>query len=238
MAIDLINKANRSDAEQVLAAAERECGRLVWDEDSQKYYLVHPALSTPFVCSITSSPAWSRVEYVFEHSQLPRNLVRLVRDGAGSGFLEIDTAVASRIDCFYVVDVAICALMLVAIADEKTKNVERFDAPPSIAPMSPMSPKLGSSKKSKKTDKKADKKAEKKSVKMEEFEMDLESQNSVSLKTYKQKEKDEEVPGFWGLIWMLTKCFFWMIGLIFKGMWKCMVLVAKGLTYCCRHRKS
>jgi len=171
---------------------------------------------------------------VLEHSELPRNLVRLVRDGAGSGYLEIDTAVASRIDCFYVVDVAICAIMLVSIAEEKTRNIERFDAPPSIAPMSPMSPKMGSTKKSKK----ADKKAEKKSVKMEEFEMDLESQNSVSLKKDKQKEKDEKVPGFFGLIWMLVKCFFWIIGLFFKGLWKCMVLVAKGLTYCCRSKKN
>ncbi|KAE9368388.1 hypothetical protein N431DRAFT_414742 [Stipitochalara longipes BDJ] len=232
MAIDLINKANRSDAEQVLAAAERECGRLVWDEDSRKYYLVHPALSTPFVVSIATSPAWSRVEYVLEHSELPRNIVRLVRDGAGSGYLEVDTAVASRIDCFYVVDVAICAIMLVAIAEEKTKNVERFDAPPSVGPASPMSPKFP---------KKA-KKADRKSVKMEEFEIDLESQNSVSLKkekvkVKKQKEGDEKVPGFFGLCWMLVKCFFWVIGMFFKALWKCMVLMGKGVTYCCRSHK-
>jgi len=202
---------------------------LVWDEDSRKYYLVHPALSTPFVVSISTSPAWSRVEYVLEHSELPRNLVRLVRDGAGSGYLEVDTAVASRIDCFYVVDVAICAIMLVAIAEEKTKNVEWFDAPPSVGPASPLSPKIP---------KKA-KKAEKKSVKMEEFEMDLESQNSVSLKKekIKKKEGDEKVPGFFGLCWMLVKCFFWVIGVFFKGLWKCMVLMGKGMTYCCRSKK-
>jgi hypothetical protein len=229
MAIDLINKANRADAEQVLAAAERECGRLVWDEDSRKYYLVHPALSTPFVVSISTSPAWSRVEYILEHSELPRNLVRLVRDGAGSGYLEVDTAVASRIDCFYVVDVAICAIMLVVIAEEKNKNVEWFDAPPSVGLASPLSPKIP---------KKA-KKAEKKSVKMEEFEMDLESQNSVSLKKekIKKKEGDEKVPGFFGLCWMLVKCFFWVIGVFFKGLWKCMVLMGKGMTYCCRSKK-
>jgi hypothetical protein len=228
MAIDLINKANRTDAEQVLAAAERECGRLVWDEDSKRYYLVHPALSTPFVVAISTSPAWSRVEYVLEHSQLPRNLVRLIRDGAGGGFLEVDTAVASRIDCFYIVDVAICAIMLVAIAEEKKTNVERFDAPPSIAPGSPLSPKMP---------KKA-KKADRKSVKMEEFEIDLESQNSLNLKQDRQKNKDEKVPGFFGLCWMLVKCFFWMIGMFFKALWKCMVLMGKGLTYCCRSHKS
>ena len=230
MAIDLINKANRTDSEQVLAAAERECGRLVWDEDSKRYYLVHPALSTPFVVAITTTPAWSRAEYVLEHSQLPRNLVRLVRDGSGSGYLEVDTAVASKIDCFYVVDVAICAIMLVAIAEEKKTNVERFDAPPSLGPGSPLSPKMP---------KKA-KKADRKSVTMEEFELDLESQSSLKLKKekHKQKDGDEKVPGFFGLCWMLVKCFFWAIGMFFKALWKCMVLMGKGLTYCCRSHKS
>lgn len=70
MVIELANKSNRADADQVVAAAERECGRLVWDEDSRKYYLVHPAISTPFVVSIHSSPAWSRVEVRFFPSSL------------------------------------------------------------------------------------------------------------------------------------------------------------------------
>lgn len=238
MVIELANKStNRADGEQVIAAAERECGRLVWDEDSKKYYLVHPAIPTPFVVSIHSSPAWSRVEYTLEHAELPHNIVRLVRDGSGSGFLEIDTAVAARIDCFYVVDVAICAIMLVALAEEKTRNVERFDAPPSIAPMSPMSPARSTSwamLPGKGKDKKPKKeKKGKKEVKIEEFELDLESQNSVKDKTDKQKE--EKIPGCLGLIWMMIKCFLWTITMFFKALAKIIIFLSRCLT---RSKKS
>lgn len=224
MVIDLANKpSQRSDISQIIAAAERECGRLVWDEDSKKYYLVHPALVTPFMVSINSSPAWSRVEYTLEHSEMPRNLVRLIRDGAGGGFLEVDTAVASKVDCFYIVDVAICAVMLVAIADEKERKVERFEAPPpSFAPVSPKSPKsprigsiLGRGK-------------ARKDIKIEEFEMDLESQES--LKDKKEKDKEEKIPGFFGLIWMLLKCFVWTITMFFKALAKVIIVVSKCLT--------
>jgi len=231
MVIDLANKASpRADIEQVVAAAERECGRLVWDEDTKKYYLVHPALVTPFIISIHSSPAWSRVEYTLEHSEMPRNLVRLVKDGTGGGFMEIDTAVASRIDCFYVVDVAVCALLLAAAADEKERKIERFEAPPSLAPQSPKSPqslkspilgmgKMGILGKKSKKDKDKD-------VKMEEFEMDLESQDS--LKDQKKKEKEEKIPGFFGLIWMLVKCMVWIVTMFFKGIAKIII----GLSHC------
>jgi hypothetical protein len=213
MVIELANKPPRGDGEQIIAAAERECGRLVWDEDSKKYYLVHPAMSTPFMVSITHSPAWSRSEYTLEHPELPRNIVRLIRDGAGSGFLEVDTAVAARIDCFYIVDVAICSLLLVMAAEEKTRNVERFDAPPSIAPDSPH---IGSPKGKGKKD-----------VKIEEFEMDLESQDSLK---DKKKQKEEKVPGFLGLVWMLLKCFVWTFVTFFKVLAKIIIFVSRLLT--------
>lgn len=232
MVIELANKPGRADGEAIVAAAERECGRLVWDEDSGKYYLVHPANPLPFVVTINSSPAWSRVEYTLEHPELPRNLVRLARDGAGSGFLEIDTAVAAKIDCFYVVDVAICAVMLVAIAEEKKQNIERFDAPPSIAPTSPSPSKrdsstwtIGKGKKSKRESKKE------KAVKIEEFEMDLESQESLKMKREKKsKDKEEKIPGFFGLIWMMIKCFVWTLAMFFKGLAKIIIFISSCLT--------
>lgn len=236
MVIELANKSNRAESDQVIAAAERECGRLVWDEDSRKYYLVHPAIPTPFVVSIHSSPAWSTVIYTLEHAELPHNIVRLVRDGSGSGYLEIDTAVAARIDCFYVVDVAICAIMLVAVTEEKTRNVERFEAPPPIAPMSPMSPDQQSSPWTMKGKGKGKEKKEKKSkkeVNMEEFELDLESQNSV--KDEKKKQKEEKVPGCLGLIWMLIKCFVWSITMFFKVLAKIIIFISRCLT---RSKKS
>ena len=230
MVIDLADKpSQRADIHQVFAAAERECGRLVWDEDSKHYYLVHPALVTPFMITISASPAWSRVEYTLEHSEMPRNLVRLVRDGAGGGFLEIDTAVAAKVDCFYIVDVAVCAVMLVAIEDEKERKVERFDAPPpSLPPVSPSlksSPRIGSFI-GKKGKGKKDKEAA--NLKMEEFEMDLESQDGVKKKEGKGKE--EKIPGFFGLIWMLVTFFLWAITMFFKTLMKIVIGVSKCLT--------
>ncbi len=226
MVIDLANKPGRGDGEQIVAAAERECGRLVWDEDSGKYYLVHPAISTPFVVSISSSPAWSRVEYTLEHAELPRNLVRLVRDGAGAGFLEIDTGVAARIDCFYLVDVAICAIMLVAITEEKTKNIERFEAPPSIAPTSPdTSRRLSSTWTIGKGKGKG-----KKEPKIEEFKLDIESQESLKDKKDKLKDEEEKVPGFFGLIWMMIKCFVWTLTMFVKALAKIIIFISSCLT--------
>jgi hypothetical protein len=218
MVIEMANKPNRQDQESIQEAAERECARLVWDEDSKRYYLVHPTTGTPFHISIQSSPAWSKVEYTLEHAELPRNLVRLVRDGAGSGFLEVDTAVAAKIDCFYIVDVAICAIMLVAIEEEKARDIERFDAPPSLAPMSP---KSTSSKKWKRESKRE------KDMKMEEFEMDLESQTSMKEKKEVEKEK---VPGFLGLVWMILKCFVWTLTISCKALAKIIIFISSCLT--------
>lgn len=223
--IELANSQNqRADIEQVMASAEHECGRLVWDEDSKKYYLVHPAASTPFVISISSSPAWSKVEYVLEHEQLPRNMVRLVRDGAGSGLMEVDTGVAAKIESYYIMDVAICAVLLVAITEEQKNHVERFEAPPAVpAPNSPL-PKSSKSKRVK------DKKEKERSVKVEEFEMDLESQD-YSMKDKKEKsDKAEKLPGFFGLIWMMVKCLVWSVTMLIKGVAKVIILIGKALT--------
>jgi hypothetical protein len=218
MVIELANKPNRQDQDSIQEAAERECGRLVWDEDSKRYYLVHPAISTPFCVSIQSTPAWSKVEYTLEHAELPRNLVRLVRDGTGSGFLEVDTAVAAKIDCFYIVDIAICSIMLVAIAEEKARDVERFEAPPSLAPMTPKS--ISSKKWTRESKREKD-------LKMEEFEMDLESQTSVKEKKEKEKEK---IPGFLGLVWMLLKCLVWALTISCKGLAKMIIFMSSCLT--------
>ena len=168
---------------------------------------------------------------------MPRNLIRLVKDGAGGGTLEIDTAVASRIDAFYVVDVAICAVLLAAAADDKDRNIERFEAPPSLAPQSPSSPKsirspiIGMGKFTKIG--KRDRDTERES-KIEEFEMDLESQESlkekVKGKDKKKKDGEEKIPGFFGLVWMLLKFFLWFITVFFKGIAKVIIWLSSCLT--------
>jgi len=237
MVMDLSSKPSpRSDLPQVIAAAERECGRLVWDHDSSKYYLVHPALQVPFTVTITSSPAWSRVEYTLEHPEIPKNIVRLVRDGAGGGTLEVDTGVAAKIDAFYVVDVAICAVLLVAIKDEETRKVERFEGPPTFIPASPKSPGSGRSIRTLsrigtwKAKGKDTGRSKERDIKIEEFEMDLESQDSVKAGKVEKVNKEEKIPGFCGLIWMLIKCFVWMVALVFKGLAKCIVGISKYLS--------
>lgn len=229
LVIELANSP-RLDSDQVILSAERECGRLVWDEDSQKYYLVHPSLSTPFIVSIHSSPAYSRVSYTLEHPELPRNLVRLVRDGTGMGWLEVDTAVAAKIDAFYVVDVAVCAILLVAVAEEKTRCVERFDAPPPIPSPSPrLSPSRLSSATWTKTKSKSKKKGKKEDIKFEEFEMDLESQTSLKGMS-KERSKEEKVPGLCGMIWMMVKCFVWTITTTVKLLAKIIIFLSRCLT--------
>ncbi|RAL67844.1 hypothetical protein DID88_008570 [Monilinia fructigena] len=175
LAADLAGRSNVADSALVLAAAERECGRLLWDDDTKKFYLRHPAVSTPFLIAINSSPAWSRVEYTLEHPELPHNLVRLVRDGSGTGFLEVDTGVAARIDAFYIVDVAIAAVMLAAMDEEKRMHIERFEAPPA-APVQPDTPRS----------------KRRSFLRGGQMELDVESQESPKYKTVPTKEKDKD----------------------------------------------
>lgn len=204
-----------------LAAAEKECGKLMWDHDAQKYVLLHPSMQTPFTVAITSSPAWSRTEVTLEHQLLPRNLVRLVQDGTGAGFLEIDTGSAAKVDCFYIVDVAVCALMLVAIEELKGKSAGTFSAPPVDT--------LGKDMDQKNEDKTKDEKA--KAAKIVELDMDVESQITLNKSAGRKSDK---LPGFCGLLWMMMRCFFWTACKIVKGVVACPIAMYR----CCRKRKQ
>jgi hypothetical protein len=211
-----LKMASRSGADEnaLLEAAEFECGRLVWDEDTGKYYLCHPATTYPFVFNINSSPAWSRVEYTLEHPELPINMVKLVRDGAGGGYLEVDTGAAARIDSFFLLDVAVCAIVLVALEEEKTQKVERFDAPPMLSPVIADSPKaksvLGFG-------------APKKQPKIEEMEIDLESQNSSWAEKEKGKQPKERTPGALRVLVWVFKAVFWVFMAFFKCLASCIM---------------
>lgn len=131
-----------------VAAAENECARLVWDADSANYFLAHPALAAPFCVTVERNAAWSRTEYALEHIESPRHLARLTREGGGAaapGYLEIDTAVAARVEAsYYVLDVAVCALMLVAHLDERDAAAalggDSFEPPPSTSFLQPPLP--------------------------------------------------------------------------------------------------
>lgn len=215
------------------ATAERECARLVWDDDSGNHFLVHPALAMPFCVTIERNPTWSRTEYTLEHIESPRHLARLTKDGTGTGWLEIDTGIASQIDSVYLVDVVVAALVLVAHADGEFNRIEVFEPPPSIGSgrnsrhersasrISRLSSRIGTGEK-KKTGK----------SRLEEFEIDLESQTS-DLKKHSSKDKDG-VPGFArvliAVLGALFKCLIWSATVAFKALTGMIGLVAKCVT--------
>jgi hypothetical protein len=204
MALDMVAKQNNPSEETARAAAEFECGRLVWDNDTQKYYLVHASMATPFTVAITSSPAWSRAEYTLEHPELPHNMVKLTRDGSGGGFLEVDTGVAARIDSFFLVDVAIAAVVIVALAEEKTKNVERFEAPPTSPPPAKL-----------------------KKAKIEEMEIELESQQSLS---DKEKAKLPKPKGSLRVLLWVVKFIVWVLTFTVKTLASVIISISGCLT--------
>lgn len=218
----------RADAPAALDMAENECGRLVWDDDTSTYFLVHSALQKPFYISIERSPAWSRTEYTLEHTESPQHLAKLTRDGSGGGWLELDTGLASKIDSFFILDVAVSALTLVASMDEKNSPavaVESFEAPP-IA------------QEALKTKKQQQKESKKSRKKIEEFEIDIESQDdslgkgSAGNTKVKERKTEDRLPFLLRVIVKLTKGVFKMFiffltgiakmfGLVFKCFYKC-----------------
>ncbi|OHW93273.1 hypothetical protein CSPAE12_08222 [Colletotrichum incanum] len=207
--------------------AETECARLVWDEDSGSHFLVHPALATPFCVTIERSPAWSRVEYTLEHHESPQHLAKLTRDGTGGGYLEVDTAIAAKIDSFFLVDVAVTALLLVAAADEKNTKIETFEPPPV-----PREPVGGERRLSKREEKKRAAAAARRG-KMEEFEIDIESQDSSFAKLEQAgKEARDGLPwplrALFKVVAGLFKCLVWFLTLGFKAL----AAIVKGLAKC------
>jgi hypothetical protein len=226
---------------QAVMMAERECARLVWDEDSQNYFLAHPALATPFCITIERTPAWSRTEYTLEHIESPQHLAKLTRDGTGDGWMELDTMIAGRIDSFYILDVAVCALIVVANLDEKNMGgaVEQFEPPPSELPLpvpAHLRDSFGSSnhqragsllggitgrkaESSSKKKRSSSEKKKKKPSRLEEFELgDLESQASSLGKQIDMKVGKDKLP-------MPVRMIVWLITAFFKVLMWCIKIV-------------
>ncbi|PHH66296.1 hypothetical protein CDD81_7889 [Ophiocordyceps australis] len=130
----LVAHLTPSRAPRSLASVTRasESARLVWDDDAACHFLVHLALPTPFRINVARNPAYSRIEFTLEHNQLPRPLAKLTRDGTGGGWLQVDTGIAAQIPAFFVIDVAVTALVLVAAAHDCQSpiRVESFEPPP------------------------------------------------------------------------------------------------------------
>jgi hypothetical protein len=252
--------ADRANDATTVALAQQESARLVWDADSGNHFLVHPALAMPFCVTVERSPAYSRTEYTLEHLESPVHLARLVRDGTGAGWLEVDTGIASKIDAVYLVDVVVAALVLVAHGDGRGRSIgggggggggggvaEVFEPPPVVfgGPNgSVYSAAAGgggegggrgsrswsrlSGRREDRARKKSVKKKKGKKARMEQFEMDLESQSS-DLK----KGDNDKLPGVLrvlvGLITVTFKCFVWCATVAFKTL----LAILSGLTKCC-----
>ncbi|KAL2154264.1 hypothetical protein VTH82DRAFT_2940 [Thermothelomyces myriococcoides] len=258
--------ADRANDAATVALAQQESARLVWDADSGHHFLVHPALAVPFCVAVDRHPALSRTEYTLEHLESPAHLARLVRDGTGSGWLEIDTAVAAKVEAVYLVDVAVAALVLVAHLDAKKNGsssaaavrggpataaaaavagLEIFEPPPVVYSgrngsihssgsrgdghrrSSSWNPKRVMSRASgRRKNEDGDRgssggnSSRRKTRKpAEQFELDLESQNSDLGKGGADADKDK-VPGVLralvGIVTVTFKCFVWCITLSAK----------------------
>ncbi|EJP66439.1 proline-rich protein [Beauveria bassiana ARSEF 2860] len=250
----------RADEPSLVAMAERECARLVWDEDSASNYLVHPALAAPFCVTVDRCPAWSRVEYTLEHHESPRHLAKLTRDGTGGGWLEVDTSVAAHIEAYYIIDVAVTALLLVAAADERSGGygcasfaaggggvgMETFEPPPALAEPAATAARAGDARRGsgrfsrlsiiRREDNNNKKKKKKKQTPMEQFEMDLESQDGSLTKSSstrvrtrskrkKSKEKEDKLPFLVRAGIKVAKgtfkCIIWILTAVFRVLFRC-----------------
>ena len=236
----------RPDDSAAVARAEQECARLVWDADSGNHFLVHPALAVPFCVTVERNPAWSRTEYTLEHLESPQHVARLTRDGTGTGWLEVDAALAAKVDAVYLVDVAVAALMLVAHKDGQFAAVEAFEPPPVLGSgggggggdggsirsvRNSISGRFSrQSRRDSKREEKREKKAKKGGGRMEEFEIDVESQNSESwkLERKEKKQKKEKLPFAIRVVKALFKATFWIVTIGFRAL----AAVVAGLAKC------
>lgn len=207
----------KADDPSAIMVADQECARLLWDDESALHFLVHPALAHPFHITVEHSTAWTRAEYTLEHNESPQHLAKLTRDGTGGGWIELDTGVASQIDCYYVVDVAVSALMLVA-ASEDLKTPIPVEQPFIMPPPAHLA-----------TPKRADRRLSKsgrylhnKATRVQEFEIDLESQEGSLGKGKKKKKREKEEnleDSFPFLLRVVVK--------ILKGLFKCFLLILR-----------
>ncbi|KAK4132552.1 hypothetical protein BT67DRAFT_425354 [Trichocladium antarcticum] len=222
--------ADRANDAATVALAQHESARLVYDGDSGARFLVHPALAVPFCVTVERRRAGngngsSTTTYTLEHLESPCHLARLTRDATGGGWLEVDTAVAGKVESVYLVDVAVAALVLVAHGDAGHVVREAFEPPPVAAGFDAPPGACGGGGAGS-----ADRDGKREVTRgrgMEQFEMDLESQSSL-----KKDEKDKVPAVLRALVKLVTvmfKCFVWCATMVFKALFG----ILSGVARCC-----
>ncbi|KAG6025558.1 hypothetical protein E4U40_002632 [Claviceps sp. LM458 group G5] len=250
--------AERANDPASVAAAEKECARLVWDEDTATYYLVLNALAKPFCVTTERNPAYSRVEYTLEHDESPKHIAKLIRDGTGGGWLEVDTGVASQIDSCYVLDVVVTALLLIAASEDRNSAVPLGTfAPPPPPPLTPPPLVLGgrsrgslsswSARWSKLRGRRDDdddaggensskeEKRRRRKYKVEGFKVDIVSQNEGFGERECEgagREGEDKLPFLGRVVVKLTKGVFELVLWTLRMLLRCLGGVAKGLHRC------
>jgi hypothetical protein len=110
----------------------------MWENDSGNYVIMHPAHPDPLVIKMTHKPAWSRTEFSLVLPDTDSPIVRFVHGGhkrphndgskPGEGYLELDTLVSARFDSFYILDVAVGAVLIAAMLEARS-NRQQAPAP-------------------------------------------------------------------------------------------------------------
>ncbi|KAI9866931.1 MAG: hypothetical protein M1813_000328 [Trichoglossum hirsutum] len=124
--------------EAVSKAAEKECCKLLWDSEKERYYLWHPGLNKgkgqAFTIRIDGE-----IGFDVGSARGTVQLLNPAKENSPLASLEfstesllIDTAALAAIESFYIVDVAVTAIVTVALVEGRRRRATRFSAPPSL----------------------------------------------------------------------------------------------------------
>ncbi|KAI9889838.1 MAG: hypothetical protein M1814_004940 [Vezdaea aestivalis] len=142
MALELASDLPEEEAGRSMQQAmEKECCRLLWNQDKQKYHLYHPSIpnskgkGTSFVLHFEGGTAG------FD-AQEAKGTVRLVNVESGdtlvalefgTATLLVNTGSTSKVPSLYIVDVAVTAVLLTAIVEGRRVRANTFAPPPTAA---------------------------------------------------------------------------------------------------------
>ncbi|KAI9678756.1 MAG: hypothetical protein M1817_005813 [Caeruleum heppii] len=133
-----------TEAQKVVErAAQRECCRLYWDADSSRYYLLHPGLEKRFIIE-TDGVAGFDVPGARGIIKLTESKTEEILAGldVGTATLSVNTAATAKIPSLYMVDLAVSAVLVVALVEGRRLRADG-QIPPAVRSekMPPATPK-------------------------------------------------------------------------------------------------